>query len=250
MSKIIEVIGATVGYDSEVILRNINIDVSENDYIGVIGPNGGGKTTFLKLLIGQLKPFSGVVNYFFNGDETLFGYLPQVSDIDKRFPITVMDVVLSGAIGKKSTFISNKSKKEYARDLMKTTGIEHLAGKSIGQLSGGQLQRMFLCRALISKPKLLILDEPSTFVDNRFERDLYELLHELNKTMAIIMVSHDVGTITSYVKTIACINRNLHYHPSNKITQEQLTAYDCPIQIISHGRIPHTVLSEHSNHNH
>jgi len=248
MSKIVEIKDATVGYDSEVILRNISIEISENDYIGVIGPNGGGKTTFLKLLIGQLKPFSGSVNYYVKNDETLFGYLPQVSDIDKRFPITVADVVLSGLVSKKWNIISKN--KEFAREIMKSAGIEHLANASIGQLSGGQLQRMFLCRALISKPKLLILDEPSTHVDNRFERDLYELLHELNKTMAIIMVSHDVGTITSHVKTIACINRNLHYHPSNKITQEQLAAYDCPIQIISHGRIPHTVLSEHHNHEH
>lgn len=218
MAKIVEINGATVGYDSEVILRNISIEISENDYIGVIGPNGGGKTTFLKLLIGQLKPFSGSVNYYVKNDETLFGYLPQVSDIDKRFPITVSDVVLSGLRSKKWSIITRN--KEFAHEIMKAAGIEHLANVSIGQLSGGQLQRMFLCRALISKPKLLILDEPSTHVDNRFERDLYELLHELNKTMAIIMVSHDVGTITSHVKTIACINRNLHYHPSNKITQE------------------------------
>lgn len=250
MSKIVEVINASVGYESEIILRNISISILENDYIGVVGPNGGGKTTFLKLLLGQLKPFSGSVQYYVDRGETLFGYLPQVSDVDKRFPISVQDVVLSGLMSNKG--ILNRYKRddiEKAKDLMRSIGIYNLSSKSIGQLSGGQLQRMFLCRALISNPKLLILDEPGTHVDNRFERDLYELLHELNKSMGIIMVSHDVGTITSHVKTIACINRNLNYHLSNKITEEQLAAYDCPIQIITHGRVPHTVLSEH-NHDH
>ena len=107
------------------------------------------------------------------------------------------------------------------------------------------MQRVFLCRALISHPRLLILDEPNTFVDNKFEKELYELLQELNKEMAIIMVSHDLGTITTHVKTIACVNRQLHYHPSNLITTDQLAAYDCPIQIIAHGPVPHTVLHKH-----
>jgi zinc transport system ATP-binding protein len=129
-------------------------------------------------------------------------------------------------------------------------GVAHLRDKSIGQLSGGQMQRVFLGRAIISEPRLLILDEPNTFVDNKFEHDLYELLHQLNHKMAILMVSHDVGTITTHVKTIACVNRNLHYHKSNIITQSQLTAYNCPIQLITHGDVPHTVLGEHHHHHH
>ena len=107
------------------------------------------------------------------------------------------------------------------------------------------MQRVFLCRAVISDPKLLILDEPDTFVDNRFENELYDKLEQLNKHMAIILVSHDLGTISSHVKTIACVNKHLHYHPNNTITAEQLAGYNCPIQIISHGEIPHTVLKHH-----
>lgn len=126
-------------------------------------------------------------------------------------------------------------------------GIEHLFRKPVGELSGGQMQRVFLCRAIITSPKLLILDEPNTFVDNQFEADLYETLKILNERMAIMIVSHDVGTISYYVKTIACVNKYLHYHPSNIITEQQLVAYGCPIQIITHGDIPHTVLKKHNH---
>src|SRR5690606_16857785 len=138
-----------------------------------------------------------------------------------------------------------RSDKARAMEILEMMGIAHLRKKSIGELSGGQMQRAFLGRAIISEPRLLILDEPNTFVDNKFEHDLYELLSHLNEKMAIMMVSHDVGTITTYVKTIACVNRNLHYHRSNIITQSQLAAYNCPIQLITHGEVPHTVLGEH-----
>jgi len=124
-------------------------------------------------------------------------------------------------------------------------GIFDIRDTAIGELSGGQMQRVFLCRALISEPKILLLDEPDTFVDNRFEGELYEKLRMLNQEMAIILVSHDMGTIASYVKTIACVNGNLHYHSSNRITQEDLDDYNCPIQIISHGQVPHIILKNH-----
>ena len=247
MGKILDIVNVTAGYGSEIILKDINFEVADNDFIGVIGPNGGGKTTLLKLILGEITPFQGHVNFHpLSKNETLFGYLPQVSSIDREFPIKVIDIVLSGLMHRNGLFGGNKKKnREKAFEILTTAGVDHLYNNSVGELSGGQLQRVFLCRALISEPRLLILDEPNTFVDNKFEKELYELLRELNKKMAIIMVSHDVGTITSYVKTIACINRHLHYHRSNKITPEQLAAYECPIQIITHGKIPHTVLLNH-----
>lgn len=247
MAKILEIISASVGYGHNTILKDINFEVLENDFIGVIGPNGGGKTTLLKLLLGELKPFKGEVKFYNKTPhETLFGYLPQAAGIDKRFPITSLDVVLSGIMGRKGLFGKyNQKDKQQALKMLQRVGVEEYAHKAIGELSGGQMQRVFLGRALISNPRLLILDEPNTYVDNKFEKELYELLEELNKEMAIIMVSHDVGTITTHVKTIACVNRNLHYHRSNVITNEQLAAYDCPIQLITHGIIPHTVLGEH-----
>ena len=124
-------------------------------------------------------------------------------------------------------------------------GISDIANHQIGEISGGQMQRALLCRAIISRPRLLILDEPTYFVDSRFESELYTLLQELNKQMAIVMVSHDIGTITSGVKSTVCVNRTVHRPNSNVITQEQLANYCCPIQILSHGSVAHTVLSHH-----
>jgi zinc transport system ATP-binding protein len=160
----------------------------------------------------------------------------------------VVDVVLSGIADGRNPF-KKFSKKEtsQAMAIIEQMGISAIAKESIGELSGGQMQRVFLCRAIISQPKLLILDEPNTFVDNKFENDLYQTLKELNKKMAIVMVSHDIGTITSYVKTIACVNRELHYHKSNIISEQQLADYNCPIQIIAHGKVPHTILETHKH---
>ena len=132
-----------------------------------------------------------------------------------------------------------------AIELLEMAGIESIAERQISEISGGQMQRALLCRAVILEPKLLILDEPTNFVDNKFENELYTLLHRLNERMAIVMVSHDLGTITSVVKSIVCVNRSVHRHDSNIISAEQLENYHCPIQIISHGNIPHTVLEHH-----
>lgn len=132
-----------------------------------------------------------------------------------------------------------------AIELLEMAGIEDIAERQINEISGGQMQRALLCRAVILEPKLLILDEPTNFVDNKFENELYTLLHRLNERMAIVMVSHDLGTITSVVKSIVCVNHTVHRHDSNIITAEQLENYHCPIQIISHGHIPHTVLEHH-----
>ena len=135
--------------------------------------------------------------------------------------------------------------KKKAGELLEKYGMKEYMKMPIGELSGGQMQRVFLCRAIISSPRVLILDEPTTYVDSNFEKEFYTILKELNKSLCIIMVSHDLGTICSYVKTIACVNRELHYHNSNLISSEQLKLYHCPIELITHGRIPHRVLTEH-----
>ena len=249
MEKLVELQQVTAGYADEVVLRSINLTVRAQDFIGVIGPNGGGKTTLVNVILGIIKPMSG--NIIFHPDSSdrrrrFIGYLPQVSHTDKKFPISVRDVALSG-LATSQRFMNHYSAgdNERVQQVLAQMGIEQLAGKNVGELSGGQLQRVFLCRAIIAQPRLLILDEPNTFVDNKFENDLYLILRELNKEMAILMVSHDVGTITYYVKSIACVNKTLHYHDSNIISQEQLASYNCPIQIITHGDVPHTVLRTH-----
>ncbi len=247
-NKVLDINNVTTGYENKVILENVNLTVSDNDYIGIIGPNGGGKTTLLKLILGIIKPFSGSVNLFNNGDHkrSLVGYLPQENKFDKQFPISVRDVVLSGLMSDIGIFSRyKKTDKNKADALLQRVGMEGFAKSSIGELSGGQQQKVFLCRAIISQPHLLILDEPNTYVDNKFEGELYDIIKELNKEMAILLVSHDVGTISKHVKSIACVNRKLHYHPSNHITEKQLAEYQCPLQIITHGDIPHTVLKHH-----
>lgn len=249
MQKLLEIKDLSAGYTNQIILSNINLSVFEQDFIGIIGPNGGGKTTLLKCITGLLKPFSGeVTHYQTNENKGFIGYLPQINQFDKKFPISVLDVILSGLMSQKKLFGRYSAlEKAKAYQLLEQMHISHLAKKPIGELSGGQMQRVFLCRALISQPQLLILDEPDTYVDNRFESELYDILAKLNESLAIMVVSHDIGIISSYVKTIACINRELHYHPGREITSEILRVYNCPIDLIAHGPVPHRVLHQHTS---
>jgi zinc transport system ATP-binding protein len=251
MNKIIEIKNLNAGYDESLVLKNINFIINDNDFIGIIGPNGGGKTTLIKTILGIIKPQTGTITYHFPGKERDFrkfiGYLPQQNVIDKKFPISVREVILSGLTSQKSLiFRFSSPEKKKADELIEKSGLSNISGNPIGELSGGQLQRVFLARAVISNPRLLILDEPSTYVDNRSEFELYETLKELNKEIAILLISHDIGTISSYIKTIACVNLNLHYHHSNEISSEELSIYNCPVDIIAHGQVPHRVLHEHS----
>ena len=246
MDPLIKIVNLTVGYDKTPVLKGVNLEIFEHDFLGVIGPNGGGKTTLLKAILGLLKPTEGKIEFRndIKGKKKPIGYLPQVRHIDRKFPITVFDVVKSGLMMLNDS-ISLVSEKQRVDDLLNEMGIFEIRDKAIGELSGGQMQRVYLCRALISNPKILILDEPDTFVDNRFEGELYEKLRGLNQNMSIVLVSHDMGTIVKYVKTIACVNGKLHYHSSNRITQKDLDEYNCPIQIIKYGEVPHIILKHH-----
>ncbi len=241
---LIDIKNLTTGYQNQMVLEKVDLTIHKSDFIGVIGPNGGGKTTLIKTIFGVVDAWSGSVT--FHIDRSRIGYLPQQNIFDKAFPISVFDVVLSGLAGKKRLFGRYTAEdKAHALQLITQAGMKDFKDKSIGKLSGGQMQRTLLCRALINSPELLILDEPSTYVDSQFEHELFEWLKDLNKNMAILMVSHDIGTISAHIKTIACVNRQLHYHPSNKITNDQLNSYNCPIQIITHGVVPHQVLLKH-----
>lgn len=234
----------TAGYNGEAVLRDVSLSIRPHDFIGVIGPNGGGKTTMIKVLLGVLQPFKGQVS--FPSGKIKIGYLPQASQIDRTFPISVQEVVQSGLKLRSQWWpILKKEQKKEVLDLLDKTGLVEYKDSPIGALSGGQLQRTLLCRALINQPDLLVLDEPNTYVDKNFEGELYKWLQELNKEMAILLVSHDVGTISSMVKTIACVNGQLHYHSSNTLTAELLKVYNCPIDVIAHGPIPHRVLKKH-----
>jgi zinc transport system ATP-binding protein len=247
MAYLFNIKSLSAGYDSHTVLEDIDFTVNENDFIGVIGPNGGGKTTLLKIILGLLRPISGSVTF---NDSLLkrnrIGYLPQMSAGDITFPVTVTDVILSGLMIQKGGLARmSPDDRKKASMVIGELGLEGIKWSSLSELSGGQLQRVFLGRAIIGSPRLLLLDEPDNFVDTSFENDFYEKLHDLNSRMAILMVSHDVGTISAHVKSFACVNRKLHYHPSPEITNEQLSEYDCPIQLVTHGRVPHTVLEKH-----
>jgi len=244
---LLELKSVSVSYGSNIVLHDADLKVYDNDFIGVIGPNGGGKTTLLKLILGLVKPIKGKL--IFSGEligNNNIGYLPQMSTGDNNFPVTVKDVILSGLMIRKGLIsMMTASDRKKACQVIEELGLTELSGSSLSELSGGQLQRVLLGRAVIGDPRLLLLDEPGNFVDANFETDFYEKLRVLNRRMAIMMVSHDIGTISAHIKSFACVNGHLHYHPSSEITNEQLMAYGCPIQLITHGEVPHTVLKRH-----
>ena len=244
---IIEIKNLSAGYDGRNVLHDINLTVYKQDFLGIIGPNGGGKTTLMKCILGLLKPTGGEI--IFHCKPSL-GYLPQYNTIDRKLPISVEEVILSGlSVQKSLTARFTPEEKEKSRQVIARMGLEGLEHRAIGQLSGGQLQRALLGRAIISDPSVLILDEPNTYIDKRFEARLYELLTEINKECAIILVSHDIGTVLQQVKSIACVNETLDYHPDTGITTEWLEKnFNCPIELLGHGTLPHRILGEHHHH--
>jgi zinc transport system ATP-binding protein len=247
MAYLFEMYSLSASYGANLVLQDVNFKVNENDFIGVIGPNGGGKTTLLRVILGLVKPVTGRMvfnNELLNGNS--IGYLPQMSTGDINYPVTVTDIILSGLMIRKGIISRmSASDKKKADNVIDELGLSGMSESTLNELSGGQMQRVFLARAIIGNPRLLLLDEPGNFVDTTFENDFYEKLKDLNKRMAILMVSHDVGTISSHIKSFACVNRSLHYHPSPEITNEDLLAYGCPIQLVTHGDVPHTVLKYH-----
>lgn len=251
-NEIVKIEGLSVNYEGTEALHDVNLSLYADDFVGIIGPNGGGKSTLVKCILG-LIPHSGTV-VFGRGIEGGYhiGYMPQQNLFDKAFPISVEELVMSGLQAQKRLGRYNRADKTKAKAILEQLGISHLSDRQIGELSGGELQRALLGRAIISEPRLLILDEPANFVDNKFENELYHLLRELNERMAIVVVSHDVGTITSYVKSVVCVNRTVHRHDTAELTPELLENYHCPIQLVSHGTIPHTILAhhDHSEHHH
>lgn len=244
---LVELSSCTAGYNGEAVLDHVNFEIRQQDFTGIIGPNGGGKTTLLKIILGLLPPREGEIRYYFQDKGRLpVGYLPQFSSWDRKFPISVRDVVLSGLHRKKGIFGRyTKEDHEHCLAILEQMGLAGLFSRPLDELSGGQAQRVFLARAVISSPELLILDEPGTFVDKDFEKFFYSELELLNRKMAILLVTHDLGTISSIVKDIACVNGSLHFHQGNALTEKMLAGYGCPVDIITHGDLPHRVLKKH-----
>ncbi len=239
-----------VNYGHTVALEDINLSVKEHDFLGIIGPNGGGKSTLLKVILGLVQPDRGTVAVLGNSPEksrNKIGYVPQYSNFDHNFPVSVLEVVMMGRYGRAGVLrpYGKSDRQAAARALERVSMLAH-SGSQIGQLSSGQQQRVFIARALVSEPELLLLDEPTASVDTAMQTDFYELLEQLKKEMTIVMVSHDIGAVSIFVDKIACMNVQLFYHGSKEITPEILEAtYKCPVQLIAHGEIPHRVLREH-----
>jgi len=241
---LLDIKNMNAGYDGKIVLKDVSLQVYKQDFIGIIGPNGGGKTTLVKVILGLIKPLSGAIRFADKDLKMQIGYMPQTNSIDKKFPILVSEVIASGLSPDRN--INKLQKQERIREIVDEMGIEAIRHTPIGELSGGQLQRTLLARALINRPELLILDEPDSYVDKRFELHFYKLLQRINQKTAIILVSHDIGTLLSTVKNIACVNETLHYHSGSDIDAHWLEEhFECPFDIIGHGDFPHRILKTH-----
>jgi zinc transport system ATP-binding protein len=236
-------------YEADSVLEDVNFIVYRNDFVGLIGPNGGGKTTLIKVILGLVKPRKGRVRVMGQAPDEgrqVIGYVPQLQVYDKAFPIHVWDVVSMGRLkpGLSRLRMDDQDKLK-VEEALRQMDILDLSKRTINELSGGQRQRMYIARALATEPQILLLDEPTASVDPQATTHIYQLLNEVNTHVTILLISHDVMAISSYVKTVGCINRRLFYHGTKEISSEILgSVYGCPVDLIAHG-VPHRVFAEH-----
>lgn len=221
-------------YQKTEVLENVNLTIKDDDFLAIIGPNGGGKSTLLKLILGLLPLQSGTIEK--NIENNQVGYVPQNTNLNIDFPITALEVVLMGHISsKKRLFGYSKDEISCAIESLNQVGMKDFANKKIGDLSGGQRQRVFIARALCSNPKIMLLDEPTASIDVQGQQEIYELLRELNKTICIVVVSHDLSILLNYAKNVAHVNRGLVYHSLAEVQKNVTLADDhlCEVELLS-----------------
>ncbi len=236
---IVDIDDVSFNYGAVPVLEDVSLKIYEDEFIGIIGPNASGKSTLLKLILGLLVPDKGSVNIFNQCGKYLhnhIGYVPQHVTFSRDFPVTVEEVVMMGHVTKISKMFSfNKNEISSARQAMQALEIENISKRQIGALSGGQLQRVLIARALVCKPEVLILDEPTSNVDVRVEEDIFSLLKNYSEHMTIIVVSHDIAFISGYVDRVACLNRTLVCHDTESISGKMIEElYDAPVKMIHH----------------
>ncbi|MDX4066670.1 ABC transporter ATP-binding protein [Aliarcobacter skirrowii] len=221
-------------YQKTDILENVNLTIKDDDFLAIIGPNGGGKSTLLKLILGLLPLKSGKIEKYIKNSQ--IGYVPQNTNLNIDFPITALEVVLMGHVSsKKRIFGYSKDEISCALESLNQVGMKDYANKKIGDLSGGQRQRVFIARALCSNPKIMLLDEPTASIDVQGQQEIYELLKELNKSICIVVVSHDLSILLNYAKNVAHINRSLVYHSLAEVQKNVTLADDhlCEVELLS-----------------
>lgn len=245
----IEVEDVWFSYDDTPIVQEVSFRLEQGDFLGILGPNGGGKTTLLKLLLGLLKPSRGTIRILGqepHGARHRVGYVPQHTDFNIDFPISALELAMMGRLSL-ARIGRHYSREDRAKveAALKRVGMWADRSTPIGHLSGGQRQRVFIARALATDPEILYLDEPTASTDAEFQGDLYDFLGDLNRKVTIVLITHDIGVISRHVKSVACINRKLMFHAEGKITTDMLNmAYHCPVDLVAHG-IPHRVLPKH-----
>lgn len=237
---VISVQAMSFSYDGFLVLEDVNLSIPKGDFVSVVGPNGGGKTTLLKLILGLLRPLSGEIRVFGSSPQEArrrVGYMPQHSQLDPQFPATVLDVALMGRLGNGRLFGPySRDDKEIACQALNQVGLYELRRKSFSSISGGQRQRLFIARALACEPDLLLLDEPTANLDVAMEGDLYELLQDLNQRLTVVMVSHDLGFVSKVVRTVICVKRKVLIHPTSEITGEIINElYGSPMRMVRHN---------------
>lgn len=226
-------------YHKEYILENVNLDIFPHEFVSIIGPNGSGKTTLLKLILGLLQPQRGSVLIFGENPEKKrnnIGYVPQHFQLDLSFPATVLEVVLMGLVHKKQWFRFSSRAKEQALDALDIVGLCPLSKEMFRSLSGGQRQRVLIARALISKPEILLFDEPTAHVDTVAEKKLMDLLKQISSNLTVVLVSHDLGFVSKYVDTVVCVNKTVQKHPTNALTGAVIQElFGSHIELVHHG---------------
>ena len=221
---VVEIRNLTFSYDKDVVLQDINLSVQEKDFLVLIGPNGGGKSTLVKLILGISAIQKGSIRILNQASEksiSQIGYVPQNTNVNINFPIKVIEVVMMGGRARKGALFGYKKEEvAHAMETLEEVGMKEEAHKKIGSLSGGQRQRVMIARALYSKPKILLLDEPTASIDAGGQKQIYELLKELNEEITVIVVSHDLSVVLEYATKVAHINKKLSFHDLGSIKKE------------------------------